>query len=75
VSVAVGGSGTPHAVTLRGRRVAVAAVLDTWLVEDEWWRSALARRYVALLLADGRVATLFHDLIAGGWYLQHYASR
>ncbi len=66
------GTTTPHTVTLRDGPVAVAAVVDEWLVEDEWWRAPLARRYLRLLLADGRLLTLFADLVHGGWYLQPY---
>ena len=63
----------PHAVILNHRRVTVSEVVDTWLVEDEWWRAPVARRYVRLALADGRLVTLFEDLLAGDWYLQRYA--
>ena len=65
--------GAPRAVLMNRNRVAVAEVVDTWLVEDEWWRAPLARRYVRLVLADGCLVTLFEDLLAGGWYLQRYA--
>jgi hypothetical protein len=66
------GTTTPRTVTLRDGPVAVAAVVDEWLIEDEWWRRPLARRYLRLLLADGRLLTLFEDLVHGGWYLQPY---
>jgi hypothetical protein len=62
----------PRALTLGGRRVEVESVLDTWLVEDEWWRTRLERRYVRLVLADGRLLTLFEDRAAGSWYVQGY---
>ncbi len=65
-------NGLLKAVTLRRRRVAVAEIVDEWVIEDEWWRAPIARRYVQALLADGRPLTLFHDLIDGGWYLQRY---
>jgi len=56
----------------RGRRLAVAGVHDRWLVEDEWWRAPLERRYVVLLLADGSVRTIYLDTIADRWYAQSY---
>jgi hypothetical protein len=59
-------------VVIAGQRVPVAEIIDTWLIEDEWWRAPIARRYVQVLLADGRVLTLFHDRIGGDWYTQHY---
>lgn len=60
------------AVVIAGQRVPVAEIIDTWLIEDEWWRAPIARCYVQVLLADGRVLTLFHDRIGGGWYTQNY---
>jgi hypothetical protein len=59
-------------VVLTGRRVAVAAIVDAWLVEDEWWRAPIARYYVQVSLADGRMLTVFHDRIGGDWYAQRY---
>jgi hypothetical protein len=68
-------AGRPAAVLLHGGRIEVVEILDRWLVEDDWWRTPLARRYLQLLLSDGRVITLFEDLIAGGWYQQQYGGR
>jgi hypothetical protein len=62
----------PAAVLIAGQRVVIAEIVDAWLVEDEWWRTPIARYYVLALLADGRMLTLFHDRAAGGWYAQHY---
>ncbi|MBA3415060.1 MAG: hypothetical protein H0U10_07555 [Chloroflexia bacterium] len=50
----------------------MAAVRDRWLVEDEWWREPLSRRYLELLLADGSVRTLYLDAVNGYWYAQVY---
>lgn len=65
-------AGRPQTVWLGGRELSVARILDLWLVEDDWWRLPLARRYVWLLLTGGRMLTLFEDRINGGWYLQRY---
>lgn len=62
----------PTAVVLAEGPVAVRAVVEEWLVEDEWWRTPLARRYLRLELVDGRLLTLFVDLVHGGWYRQPY---
>ena len=49
----------------------VESILEEWLVEDRWWTGrALSRRYFELVLADGRDAVVFLDLIAGRWYSQ-----
>ena len=72
VDVATDAAGLPCAVMLRGRWVAVAAVEDSWRIDDEWWREEISRRYYCLALADGRLLTVFVDLIGGGWYAQRY---
>ena len=72
VGVLADETGTPSAVTVGSRRVAVTAVLDSWRIDDEWWREEISRRYYHLALADGRTLTVFLDLIAGGWYAQRY---
>ena len=66
---------TPTVVTLQGRRIPVAEVIDEWLVEDEWWRTPVARCYLQLGLADGRLLTVFEDRITQDWYAQRYPSQ
>jgi hypothetical protein len=64
-------SGVPQRVYTRQRWRDVDEVLDTWLVETEWWRPApVRRRYYQLLLADGVTFTLFQDLLDERWYAQ-----
>jgi hypothetical protein len=62
----------PATVLLDGHRATVAEIVDVWLVEDEWWRTPIARYYVLALLTDGRTLSLFHDRAGGGWYSQRY---
>jgi len=64
--------GAPRAVTIRGTQQRVAEVRDTWLIEDEWWRKPIRRQYFQLLLADGVICTLYHDLVEDRWYAQSY---
>ena len=64
-------SGEPHRIFARKRWREVEAVLDSWLVETEWWRpTPVRRRYFQLLLTDGATFTLFQDLLDGRWYAQ-----
>ncbi len=72
IRVAVDEDGLPASVVRGGRRVAVAAIADTWRVDDEWWRDEISRLYYQLSLADGTTITVFEDLIKGGWYAQRY---
>ena len=62
-----GAEGRPAAVG----GMAVHALLEEWVVEDRWWTGRpLRRRYFELVLADGRNAVVFRDLVDGSWYSQ-----
>ena len=50
---------------------AVARVQDRWRTDDEWWRAhPISRLYHTVLLSDGSLLTIYHDLIADRWFLQ-----
>ena len=50
---------------------AVELLRESWLVEDRWWTAEpLRRRYWELVSERGRNVIVFHDLRAGGWFLQ-----
>lgn len=67
VSVRRGEHGLPEAVSGK----AVEGVLEDWVVEDRWWTGRpLRRRYFEVLLADGRDAVVFLDLVSGRWFAQ-----
>jgi hypothetical protein len=65
--------GRPVVVYLRGG-VHVSGILDRWRIDDEWWRKEISRMYFHVHLEDGRVLTVFQDLIEGGWFLQTTAT-
>lgn len=48
----------------------VEAVLETWRIDDEWWRQLISRRYFAVLLDGGGRVVLFEDLVTGEWFIQ-----
>ncbi len=48
----------------------VETVRERWRIDDEWWRELISREYLAVVLDDGRVLTLYHDLAEGLWYAQ-----
>jgi hypothetical protein len=63
--------GEPTYVRIPGkpaRRVAV--VRERWRIDDEWWRQTISREYRTIVLDDGAVITLYHDLTDGAWYVQ-----
>ena len=65
--VSVGAEGRPAAVD----GTPVDSLLEEWVVEDRWWTGRpLRRRYFELVLADGRNAVVFRDLVDGRWYAQ-----
>jgi hypothetical protein len=73
IQVEVDESGEPRAVVLGRERLAVAAVQDRWRIDDEWWRNRpVTRLYFGLLLEDGRVVTVYRDLVSGRWARQAY---
>lgn len=63
--------GEPLAVTLRGTRRRVLGIQDRWRIDDEWWRQPIARMYFVLAIEGDQLVTIFHDLIADSWFLQH----
>ncbi len=78
VQVDVDGGDMPAGVRLKPvsrshtpARRQVLQVLDTWRIEDEWWRKRpVSRLYYRVLLEDGTVTGLFKDLVGGDWYSQ-----
>jgi hypothetical protein len=58
--------GIPSAVG--GRKV--EEVVETWIVQDEWWRCPIHRRYVEVVLEGGGHVVLFEDLTTGEWFMQ-----
>lgn len=63
----VGGSG--EGPSGRGGR-RVEEVVEQWVVEDEWWRTPIHRRYVEVVLEGGAHVVLFEDLATGEWFMQ-----
>lgn len=71
VTVRTDEDGEPVFVRLPGkpaRRVAV--VRERWRIDDEWWRQPISREYRTVVLDEGTVMTLYHDLLDGSWYTQ-----
>jgi hypothetical protein len=61
---------TTHHAPRTTHRCAVEAVLDSWQLDDEWWRQRISRRYVAVMLEGGKRMLLFEDLVTGEWFEQ-----
>jgi hypothetical protein len=48
----------------------VADILEVWRIDDEWWRTPIARRYVDVVLESGAHVVLLEDLHTGAWFVQ-----
>ncbi len=48
----------------------VESIIDTWRIDDEWWRALISRRYVEVVLEGGGHVVLFENLVTGSWFLQ-----
>ena len=87
VQVEVDGNGQPSAIGISKSRGAVrkkageralacqwrrvSEVLDSWRIDDEWWRKTpIVRVYYRVAMEDNRSVTIFHDLTTGSWYRQ-----
>ena len=63
--------GDPEFVRLPGQTARkVLQIRERWRIDDEWWRQPISRAYYAIVLDDGRVLTLYHDLMESAWYVQ-----
>jgi hypothetical protein len=71
VTVEVSESGLMTVGRPDGRTVGkVEAILESWRIDDEWWRQPIARSYMNVLLEGGKRVVVFQDLFTGLWYMQ-----
>jgi hypothetical protein len=71
VTVRADEHGVPTHVRLPGKTARqVETVRERWRIDDEWWRVCISREYLAVVLDDGRMLTLYHDLLDDRWYAQ-----
>lgn len=66
--------GVPATIVISKIRRAVESVLETWRIDDEWWRAhPISRTYYRLFLEDGRTVDVYRNLARNRWYRQSYA--
>ena len=63
-----GGGGTKGRAGTRPERV--SAIREVWRIDDEWWRRPISRLYHEVILENGKLLTLYLDLVEGGWWEQ-----
>jgi hypothetical protein len=61
---------SPVAVEWNGKRRGIESVIETWRIDDEWWRDQIARRYVEVVLDGGKHVVLFQNLLNNEWFVQ-----
>ena len=45
-------------------------LLESWRIDDEWWRQSIARCYHEVILYGGKRVVLFEDIVTGEWFAQ-----
>lgn len=60
----------PQALLWEGRWRRVQAVVEQWVIHDDWWRDEIWRHYFQVETGDALLCVLYHDLLAGGWRLE-----
>lgn len=48
----------------------VETILESWRIDDEWWRKLISRKYFAVILEGGARVVLFEDLVTHEWFIQ-----
>ncbi len=63
--------GVPHLMRTRSGWQTVDTVLEEWVIEEDWWtQRPILRHYYRVLLTNGAIHRLFHDLKRGRWFQQ-----
>ena len=53
-----------------GERQRIEAIGEIWLVDDEWWRNPIQRRYIEVVFRGGKHIVLYEDRITNEWFEQ-----
>ena len=70
-TVRLGADGAPMTVVMGRRAQQVAWVHERWRIDEGWWwERPVSRLYWRLVLADGRLLTVYQDLVEGTWWMQ-----
>jgi hypothetical protein len=70
VQVEADAEGTPVRLRLDGRTYDEVGICNRWRVDDDWWRTPLARAYFKLVTREGLLCTVYLDELRGTWHLE-----
>jgi hypothetical protein len=71
VTVEVDESGLPlSAGRPDGRAALIESIIETWRIDDEWWRQIISRQYFEVMMAGGKRVVLFQDSVTRDWFMQ-----
>jgi hypothetical protein len=67
----------PTAFRWQGQHRRVHAVVDQWIIHDEWWRGAASdrqgevwRHYFQMQTVDGLLCVIYYDRLHETWHLE-----
>ena len=72
IKVVITATGNLRSIAHRGQQHMIRRIVDTWVMEDEWWRQLTVRQYYLVQTDAGARFTIFRDCVANTWYRQHY---
>lgn len=61
-------AGLPTSIELFGHSCEIQ-VIERWRISERWWPDPIDRDYLRIS-GPGWLALIFHDLLAGGWFLE-----
>ena len=70
VQVETDADGIPVRLRMNGRAHGEVGICNRWRVDDDWWRTPLARSYFKLVTRDGLLCTVYLDELRGTWHLE-----
>jgi hypothetical protein len=70
IQVETDASGVPLRLHLDGTEHGEVGVCNRWRVDDDWWRTPVARDYWKLVTRDGLLCTVYLDELRGTWHLE-----
>ena len=70
VQVETDGDGIPIRLRLDGAAHGEVGICNRWRVDDDWWRTPVARAYFKVVTRDGLLGTVYLDELRGTWHLE-----